>query len=235
MFLATIVLSLAVLGPMGSHGLSTSKQEVVFQDDRPGEELLFLLKNLDKIRKNIPEEQEKNKSDLITDELKEAGMSVEEIDDLNKVAEEMEEFLSLIPDVHKQLELNSGEEGVLLYNVKLYLLGLPNSLGPLGYISFHSVMEDQLGEVINPVEVTAVEAGAVTRTKRSLSTLRHLAVISIALRLKKAKAALIATAAIAGAVGAAIAGGKKGGSSPAQEYPPLPPPQIVSIERGNYH
>ena len=37
MFVATIVLSLAVLGPMGSHGLSTSKKEVVYQDDRPGE------------------------------------------------------------------------------------------------------------------------------------------------------------------------------------------------------
>ena len=77
------------------------------------------MKNLDKIRRNIPEEHEKDKSDLITDELKEAGMSEEEIDDLNKVAEEMEEFLTLIPDLNKQLELRSEEEGVLLYNIKV--------------------------------------------------------------------------------------------------------------------
>ena len=85
-----------------------------------------------------------------------------------------------------------------------------------------------MGEVINPVEFTAVEATAVGRTKRSLS----IAVIPIALRLKKIKAGLIAKAAIAGA----LIGGKGGkGDSPAQEFPPLPPPQIVSIERGNYH
>ena len=54
-----------------------------------------------------------------------------------------------------------------------------------------------MGEVINPVEFTAVVATtAVGRTKRSLS----LAVISIALRLKKIKAGLIAKAAIAGAL-----------------------------------
>ena len=77
------------------------------------------MKNLDKIRNNIPEEQEKNKSDLITEQLKDAGMSEEEVDDLNKVAKEMEEFLSLIPDLHKQLELSSEEEDVLLYNIKV--------------------------------------------------------------------------------------------------------------------
>merc|ERR1712034_277325 len=129
-----------------------------------------------------------------------AGMREEEIDDLNKLAEEMEEFLSLIPDLHKQLELNSEEEDVLLYNIKLYLLGLPNSLGPLGYISFHSVMEDELGEVINPVEVPAVETTDVARTKSSRATL-NLVSIKVALDLKKVKAALVAKTAISSSDG----------------------------------
>jgi len=40
------------------------------------------------------------------------------------------------------VKLNADEDGFTLEdNVKMYLLGLPNKLGPLGFIALHSVLE----------------------------------------------------------------------------------------------
>ena len=44
-----------------------------------------------------------------------------------------------VPDLEEKLEL--GEES-LEDHVKLYLLGLPNKLGPLGFLGLHSILQD---------------------------------------------------------------------------------------------
>jgi len=96
--------------------------------------------------------------DMIMVELKGMGMEEEDIDDLKQLSELMHEFLNQVPEVATKLELN--HEYDLLDNIQLYLLGLPNKLGPLGYIALHHVLEDE-GEdgkivdlVVEPVAVT---------------------------------------------------------------------------------
>merc|ERR1719493_673298 len=67
----------------------------------------------------------------------------------------MVEFLEKIPNIESKLELKA--EADLLDNVQLYLLGLPNKLGPLGYIALHHVLEgadegvDEHGDIIDVV------------------------------------------------------------------------------------
>merc|ERR1712142_1001763 len=80
---------------------------------------------------------ESKEFDLISAELKEMGMDEEDIEDLRMLAEMMNGFLSQIPALATKLELE--KEYDLLDNVQLYLLGLPNKLGPLGYIALHNV------------------------------------------------------------------------------------------------
>ena len=77
---------------------------------------MFLLKNLSKLRKSVPEKIE-NKSDTVVEELKEAGMSDEEIEDLTATAVMMSEFLMLIPDLVQKLELAADED--VVYNSKV--------------------------------------------------------------------------------------------------------------------
>merc|ERR1712096_331424 len=123
-------------------------------------ELEILVKNLDDnqldkleaiMGKDIDEVTE---FEMIMAELKEMGMEDEDIADLKQLAQLMHEFLSQVPDLATKLELESDYD----------LLGLPNKLGPLGYIALHHVLEDE-GEdgqivdvVIEPVTIApAVE------------------------------------------------------------------------------
>merc|ERR1719184_277775 len=73
------------------------------------------------------------------------GMDENDIEDLKRLSELMHEFLNQIPHIAQKLELT--HEYDLLDNVQLYLLGLPNKLGPLGYIALHYALEDDEGEV----------------------------------------------------------------------------------------
>merc|ERR1712055_744228 len=79
--------------------------------------------------------------DMIMQELKEMGMSEDDIEDLQTISELMYDFLVLVPDMEKKLELDDDYD--LLDNIQLYLLGLPNKLGPLGYIALHHVLESE--------------------------------------------------------------------------------------------
>merc|ERR1719233_2756091 len=111
-------------------------------------ELENLVKSLDNDQLNLletilgkgDEDDESTEFDMITAELKEMGMDEEDIEDLKQLAEMMHEFLNHIPELAQKLELK--QEYDLLDNVQLYLLGLPNKLGPLGYIALHSVLEE---------------------------------------------------------------------------------------------
>merc|ERR1712105_253516 len=90
----------------------------------------------------------------------------------------MHEFLHQIPSLAQKLELKKDYD--LLDNIQLYLLGLPNKLGPLGYIALHHVLEDD-GEdgkvvdvIVEPVaapkekEVAPEDAAPSYRRKRSV-------------------------------------------------------------------
>merc|ERR1712112_751997 len=62
----------------------------------------------------------------------------------------MKKFLLKIPDVDTKLQLD--DEYSLEDHCKLYLLGLPNKLGPLGFLALHSILESA-GEAIVDVEL----------------------------------------------------------------------------------
>merc|ERR1719442_335010 len=101
-----------------------------------------------RLRKEL-EDDESTEFDMITAELKEMGMDEDDVEDLKHLAEMMHEFLDQIPSLAEKLELRKDYD--LLDNVQLYLLGLPNKLGPLGYIALHNVLEeldDADGEIV---------------------------------------------------------------------------------------
>merc|ERR1712215_305496 len=94
---------------------------------------------------------------------KEMGMDDDGVEDLKHLAEIMHEFLDQIPTLAEKLELR--KEYDLLDNVQLYLLGLPNKLGPLGYIALHNVLEElddaDDGEIVD-IKVEPVVASTTT-------------------------------------------------------------------------
>ena len=132
--------------------------------------------------------------DMIVAELKAMGMEEEDINDLKQLSELMYEFLIQVPEVATKLELshdydlldniqvesfNFPELFLKLALLQLYLLGLPNKLGPLGYIALHHVLEDE-GEdgkvvdvIVEPIaapkekEVAPQDSAPTFRRKRS--------------------------------------------------------------------
>merc|ERR1712025_985517 len=105
---------------------------------------------------------ESTEFDLITAELKDMGMDEEDIEDLKQLSELMYEFLKQIPSLVTKLQL--VEEYDLLDNVQLYLLGLPNKLGPLGYVALQYVLEelnDSDGEIVD-IKVESLQPSGTT-------------------------------------------------------------------------
>merc|ERR1712025_858604 len=105
---------------------------------------------------------ESSEFDLITAELKEMGMDEYDIEDLKALAEMMHDFLGQIPSLAQKLELK--KEYDLLDNVQLYLLGLPNKLGPLGYVALQYVLEeldDSEGEIVD-IKVESLQPSGTT-------------------------------------------------------------------------
>merc|ERR1712168_998655 len=80
--------------------------------------------------------------ELIISELTNMGMDEIDIRDMLELADMMTDFLKKVPDVEKVVV---GEEDYSIAdNVKLYLLGLPNKLGPLGFVGLHSVLNENI-------------------------------------------------------------------------------------------
>merc|ERR1712168_321811 len=80
--------------------------------------------------------------ELIISELTNMGMDEIDIRDMLELADMMIDFLKKVPDVEKVVV---GEEDYSIAdNVKLYLLGLPNKLGPLGFVGLHSVLNENI-------------------------------------------------------------------------------------------
>jgi len=96
---------------------------------------------LDKLEDILDEEDypvdEATQANELLRELRHMGMEEGDITDLNILADDMTAFLNKIPMLSRKLRL--GRED-LADNVKLYLLGLDNKLGPLGFLALHSTL-----------------------------------------------------------------------------------------------
>jgi len=101
--------------------------------------------------------------DMLMAELKELGMEAGDIEDLTDLAQMMEKFLSRVPGIEEKIGAES--DYTLLDQIKLYLLGLPNDIGPLGFVALHSVLEAddedivdvQVGEFTPDKEIAPVD------------------------------------------------------------------------------
>merc|ERR1719309_1712949 len=91
-------------------------------------------------------------------------MVEEDVHDLKQLAALMYKFLIQVPEISSKLKLS--KEYDLLDNIQLYLLGLPNKLGPLGYIALHHVLEDEAeeGEVVDVVIEPVIPVSSVAPT-----------------------------------------------------------------------
>merc|ERR1711922_79306 len=87
---------------------------------------------------------------MIQAELQRLGMDPQDVQDMFDLSE-MKKFLLKIPDVDTKLQL-AEDDYSLEDHCKLYLLGLPNKLGPLGFLALHSILESA-GEAIVDVEL----------------------------------------------------------------------------------
>jgi len=94
---------------------------------------------------------EKTELQMIQAELQQLGMDPQDVQDMFDLSEMMKKFLLKIPDVDTKLQL-AEDDYSLEDHCKLYLLGLPNKLGPLGFLALHSILESA-GEAIVDVEL----------------------------------------------------------------------------------
>jgi len=122
------------------------------------------LDNLEKILVEDEEDTEDTEFGRVKQELLDMGMEEQDIEDLKTLAALMVEFLEKIPNIESKLELKA--EADLLDNVQLYLLGLPNKLGPLGFIALHHVLdgadeEEEEGDIVDVV----IEPSSIAKIK----------------------------------------------------------------------
>merc|ERR1719193_20168 len=94
---------------------------------------------------------EQTELQMIQAELQQLGMDPQDVQDMFDLSEMMKKFLLKIPDVDIKLQL-AEDDYSLEDHCKLYLLGLPNKLGPLGFLALHSILESA-GEAIVDVEL----------------------------------------------------------------------------------
>jgi len=96
---------------------------------------------------------------MIHHELQELGMDGQDVEDMFDLSDMMMKFLQKIPDIEDKLELDD-DEYTLEDHCKLYLLGLPNKLGPLGFLALHSILESA-GEAVADVQIGDFEPSVV--------------------------------------------------------------------------
>jgi len=141
------------------------------EDAQMLKELEILIKNLDdeqldKLETILVQKDTDHSTEfgMIMTELKSMGVDDEDIEDLKQLASLMNEFLVQVPLLEEKLEMKGHTD--LLDNIQLYLLGLPNKLGPLGFIALHHVLDsgdDDLGHgdivdvVLEPSSVEKIE------------------------------------------------------------------------------
>jgi len=145
--------------------LPLDRKVKVFQkleEDSVLEELKDLLGNLDEddldnlediLTENLDQVAEFK---LMMDKLKDIGLEENHIQDIYNKAQLINEFLLQIPNISIRLGLDGDLD--LLDHIQLYLLGLPNKLGPLGFIALRHILlestessddsEDEIVDVI---------------------------------------------------------------------------------------
>merc|ERR1711864_5505 len=93
--------------------------------------------------------------ELVIAKLKEMGLGEDDIEQLYRMALLIHKFIKQVPNINSRLELDGDED--LLDNVLLYLLGLENKMGPLGFIALHHVLPELMtrsdgdGEIVDVV------------------------------------------------------------------------------------
>jgi len=132
---------------------------MVMAGQAPSQELLDLLEKLDQAKKNVPT-YDVDTSESVSEEIKNFGIKDEQVEDLNKMADRMFQFLAKAMARIGQ----SSSQVDIFYNSQLYLLGLPNSLGPLGYFALQG-LEDN---IFLTGEVEPAGSPSSLRRKRSL-------------------------------------------------------------------
>jgi len=182
--LALAAVSQAAIAPAGEYegaeeGVTFTEEDKLklvqeLEDEELTKEIETLVRNLDDdqleqleaiLAKDLDAASE---LDMLMAELEELGMEKEDVEDLLGLAEMMAKFLRKVPEVERSLEEDS--EYSLDDHVKLYLLGLPNNLGPLGFFALHSVLQDEDDIVdvkitdFEPAPEAAAEAAATTKT-----------------------------------------------------------------------
>merc|ERR1712098_393101 len=87
----------------------------------------------------------------ILEKLKEIGYDDDDIEYLYRVALLMFEFLNEVEDIVKRLYLE--DDGDLMDNILLYLLGMKNPMGPLGFVALHHILPElrasEDGEIVD--------------------------------------------------------------------------------------
>merc|ERR1719470_690365 len=179
--MAPLAMGMNIQGSKEPEGDKVFLKEI--EEAKLRKELETLVKSLDDDQLDLLEAimgkdiDEAAEFDMISAELKAMGMDEEDIEDLQQLSELMHLFLKQIPAVSTKLELT--QEHDLLDNVQLYLLGLPNKLGPLGYIALHNVLEEMDeadGEIVDIKVEPAVKTTTTTTTvlpETSAPTLRR--------------------------------------------------------------
>merc|ERR1711970_5776 len=81
---------------------------------------------------------EKTELQMIQAELQQLGMDPQDVQDMFDLSEMMKKFLLKISDVDTKLQLDEDDYS-LEDHCKLYLLGLPNKLGPLGFLALQEL------------------------------------------------------------------------------------------------
>merc|ERR1719436_545192 len=148
-----------------------AEQQHVLQHETKKEELLEelqeaqILKEWEIIVKNLDNEQLDNIEDILAKnlernrefemimmELKAMGMDEQDLFEMKQLGQEMHEFLIQVPNLKIKLEIANNND--LLDNIQLYLLGLPNKLGPLGFIALHHILDGESegnGEIVDVI------------------------------------------------------------------------------------
>jgi len=161
--LALVAACQAAIAPAGEYesageGTNFTEEELrlvkQLEDEELSKEIENLVGNLDdeqleKLEAILAKDlDEASEMDMLMAELKELGMDQEDIEDLLELAGMMTKFLQKVPEVEEAVLTDSSSYS-LEDNVKLYLLGLPNNLGPLGFFALHSVLQDGDEDIVD--------------------------------------------------------------------------------------
>merc|ERR1712212_721870 len=163
-FLALVAAGQAAIAPAAEYedaqaGIRFTEEDKLrlvkeLEDEELSKEIENLVSNLDD--EQLEQLEEASEFDMLMAELKEMGMDEEDIKDLLELSGMMTKFLNKVPEVEQAVLVDSPY--TLEDNVKLYLLVLPNNLGPLGFLALHSVLQDGDDDIVD-VKIGEFEPG----------------------------------------------------------------------------